>query len=135
MTSNKETENNELSSEQAPLHTHLYELRNRLLVCIGMFFLSFCVCYYFAEDIYLFLVKPLAQIYQNEEGRRLIYTGLTEAFFTYMKVAFYAALFISFPILATQVYIFLAPGFIKKRKKYYSLSYLQHPFYLLRVEL
>lgn len=73
----------------------------------------------FAEHIYHFLVQPLADAYDSHhlQGRRLIFTGLTEAFFTYMKVAFYAALFITFPMFAIQLYIFLAPGLYKKERR------------------
>jgi sec-independent protein translocase protein TatC len=98
------------------LQEHLAELRHRLVLSIICFFLSFGVCYYFAHDIYAFLVAPLAHIYEHESGRRLIYTGLTEAFFTYIKVAMYSALFISFPFMAAQFYIFLAPGLYKNEK-------------------
>lgn len=109
--------NENIDEYKAPLHEHLNELRNRLLISILTFFAAFCICYYFAGDIYSFLVKPLADIYHDQEGRRLIYTGLTEAFFTYMKVAFYAALFLTFPVFASQIYIFMAPGLYKKEKK------------------
>ncbi len=105
------------NEKQAPLHEHLAELRSRLLLSIGAFFIIFCICYVFAEDIYSFLVKPLADVYDEGQDRRLIYTGLAEAFFTYIKVSFYAALFISFPIIASQIYMFLAPGLYKKERK------------------
>jgi sec-independent protein translocase protein TatC len=105
------------NDKEISLKDHLVELRTRIFVSIAVFVLAFVACYYFAEEIYSFLVRPLADIYQGEHGKRLIYTGLTEAFFTYMKVAFYAALFVSFPFLATQIYIFLAPGLYKKEKK------------------
>jgi len=105
-----------LEDKNASLTEHLAELRYRLILSTAFFLIAFCACYYYAEEIYGFLVAPLADIYQGEHGRRLIYTGLTEAFFTYMKVAFYAALFISFPVLASQIYIFLAPGLYKKER-------------------
>lgn len=103
--------------KEVSLASHLKELRGRVFVSLAVFIISFLACYYFAENIYAFLVRPLADIYGEEQGKRLIYTGLTEAFFTYMKVAFYSALFVSFPFLASQVYIFLAPGLYKKEKK------------------
>ncbi|MDA0781332.1 MAG: twin-arginine translocase subunit TatC [Rickettsiales bacterium] len=106
-----------IQDKEASLADHLRELRSRIFVSLAVFVIAFAVCYYFAEDIYAFLVRPLADIYGNEQDKRLIYTGLTEAFFTYMKVAFYAALFVSFPFLASQVYIFLAPGLYKKEKR------------------
>lgn len=102
---------------KAPLIEHLSELRRRLLYSFFCLLIVFAGCYFIAPEIYNFLVRPLADIYGNDSDKRLIYTGLTEAFFTYMKVAFYTALFISFPIIASQIYIFLAPGLYKKEKK------------------
>lgn len=99
----------------APIHEHLRELRNRVLLSFAFLLIAFVGCYYFSEQIYLFLVDPLADILEGQ-NRRLIYTGLAEAFFTYMKVAFYTALFISFPIFAWQFYRFLAPGLYKNEK-------------------
>lgn len=110
-----ETEN--LEEHKAPLYEHLVELRQRLMISVVAFFAAFIVCYLFAGDIYGFLVRPLAHIYEGETNRRLIFTGLTEAFFTYIKVAFFAASFLSFPLIASQIYLFLAPGLYKREKK------------------
>ena len=101
---------------KAPLITHLHELRRRLTYCAVVLLAAFIACYLYAEDIYIFLVKPLAHLYGAEQHRRLIYTGLTEAFFTYVKLALFAAGFISFPFIASQLYIFLAPGLYKNEK-------------------
>lgn len=109
--------NEELDPKLATLSEHLAELRVRLLYSIVAFLVIFCICYYFSQGIYGFLVEPLAKIYAGEQGRRLIYTGLSEAFLTYVQVAFYAALFLSFPVIASQLYIFLAPGLYRKEKK------------------
>lgn len=106
----------------APMHEHLIELRNRVLLSFAFLLIAFVGCYYFSEQIYNFLVAPLADILAGQE-RRLIYTGLAEAFFTYMKVAFYSALFISFPVFAWQFYHFLAPG-LYKNEKYVLLPFL-----------
>lgn len=100
-----------------PLAQHLAELRARLLYCVLFFVIAFFVCYYFSDNIYAFLVRPLADIYSGQEGRKLIYTGLTEAFFTYVKLAIYTALFVSFPFIAMQFYIFLAPGLYKNERR------------------
>lgn len=94
---------------RAPLIDHLIELRQRLLYSLVGLLCAFFVTYYFAEEIFGFLVAPLADQVQGQ-GRRMIYTALTETFFTYIKVAFFAALFVSFPIIANQVYKFIAPG-------------------------
>ena len=93
---------------RAPLIEHLIELRQRLLYSLVGLILTFFVTYYFAEEIFGFLVAPLAD--QLGTGRRMIYTSLTETFFTYIKVAFFAAMFLSFPIIANQFYKFVAPG-------------------------
>jgi sec-independent protein translocase protein TatC len=95
---------------RAPLIDHLIELRQRLLYSLVALLITFFITYYFAEDIFGFLVRPLAEQFAGQEGRRMIYTGLTETFFTYIKVAFFAAMFISFPIIANQFYKFVAPG-------------------------
>lgn len=99
-----------------PLVAHLLELRRRLMWSLIAFVVASLGCYHFAADIYAFLVKPLAQVLEGE-NRRLIYTGLTEAFFTYMKLALFAGGFLSFPIIASQMWMFVAPGLYKKEKK------------------
>lgn len=106
-----------MDQKKAPLIAHFVELRNRLMLSVGVLLVLFIICYYFAEPIYSFLVTPLAHIYEGEANRRLIFTGLTEAFFTYVQVAFFAAAFLSFPIIATQLYLFLAPGLYKREKR------------------
>ncbi len=108
-----------IEDSRAPLVSHLIELRDRLKWAVVFFFISFCFCYYFATDIYNFLVNPLYRIYMEKgiDNPRMIYTALTEAFFTYLKVSFYGALFISFPVLALQIYKFAAPGLYKDEKK------------------
>lgn len=99
-----------------PLLDHLIELRNRLMYSIAALIAAFLVCYYFAPDIYAFLVRPLARLLEGQ-GRRMIFTNLTEPFFTYVKVAFWAGAFISFPIIASQLWMFIAPGLYKHERK------------------
>ncbi|MFW5834252.1 MAG: twin-arginine translocase subunit TatC, partial [Pseudomonadota bacterium] len=98
----------DIDDREMPLLDHLIELRNRLMYSAAAVLLGFLVAYVFAEQIYAFLVRPLADIYEGETGRRMIYTGLTEAFFTYLKVAFFAGAFVTFPFVATQLYLFIA---------------------------
>lgn len=117
MAQRDQKEIDEIDNNKAPLHEHLAELRLRILYSVVAFFVIFCICYYFSKEIYQFLVIPLSDSIGNTEGRRLIFTGLAEAFFTYVKVAFYAALFISFPVFASQIYMFLAPGLYKNEKR------------------
>jgi sec-independent protein translocase protein TatC len=110
-----------MSVEQAgeskmPLLDHLIELRNRLVYALAALLVGFVVCYIFAEEIFAFLVRPLADVYAGQEGRRMIFTGLTETFFTYLKIAFWAGAFLSFPLVAMQLWMFIAPGLYKNEK-------------------
>src|SRR5260370_8681124 len=113
----------ELESGRMPLLEHLVELRNRLLWSFGAILAAFLVCYQFKEAIYRFLAHPLADISAGEAGRKMIFTGLTEAFFTYVKVSFWAAICLSFPIIAVQLWKFVAPGLYKTEKRAF-LPYL-----------
>jgi len=97
---------------------HLTELRSRLLKSFIYLFASFIICYFFAENIYSFLVQPYSDAVLNDEiDRRLIFTALHETFITYLKVAFFAAIFITSPIILTQIWKFIAPGLYKNEKK------------------
>jgi len=106
----------DIDETQAPLLDHLIELRTRLLRCVAALVVSFGVCLYFAEDIFGFLVQPLREAFPNGSGT-LIYTKLYEAFFVEIKVALFAAFFVSFPIIANQLWAFVAPGLYAKEKK------------------
>ena len=112
MTDKAETE----TEDKMPLLEHLVELRTRLMYAAGGFLVAFLVCFYFANPMFDFLVEPLAGIWEGEEDRRMIYTALHEKFFTNIKVAFFAAAFISFPIIAAQIWMFVAPGLYKNEK-------------------
>lgn len=96
---------------------HLVELRRRLMWSVAALAIAFVLCYFAAEQIYAFLVQPLASAMEGQPGRRLIFTGLHEAFFTYLKVAFFGAVCISFPILAGQIWAFVAPGLYRDEKR------------------
>ena len=97
---------------------HLTELRSRLIKSFVFLFFIFLICYFFAADIYRFLVQPYSKVVLlNELDRRLIFTALHEAFLTYLKVAFFAAIFISSPVFLTQIWKFIAPGLYKNEKK------------------
>jgi len=107
----------EASDEKLPLTGHLIELRKRLMwIFLAMAF-GTGICFVFVEQIYSFLVEPLAQAMSNGGTQRLIYTGLTEGFFTYLKVAFFAGAFLTFPVLLGQLWMFIAPGLYKVEKK------------------
>lgn len=107
----------DIDDRQQPLLEHLLELRNRLIYSVIAVFVGFAICYAFSEHIYAFLVRPLADAYGGQEGARMIYTGLTEAFFTYLKVAFWAGAFLAFPIVASQLWLFIAPGLYRTEKR------------------
>ena len=97
---------------------HLTELRTRLIKSFVFLLIAFIISYIFAEDIYSFLVKPYSEaIIENNLDRRLIFTALHEAFLTYLKVAFFASLFITSPIFLTQIWKFVAPGLYKNEKQ------------------
>jgi len=97
---------------------HLTELRSRLVRSVVYLFIFFIICYFFAENIYAFLVQPYAEAVKDDDiNRRLIFTALHETFITYLKVAFFAAIFITSPIILTQVWKFVAPGLYKNEKK------------------
>jgi len=104
--------------KQSSFVGHLTELRSRLVKSTIYLFIIFIICYFFAENIYSFLVSPYAEAVRDDEiNRRMIFTALHETFITYLKVAFFAALFISSPVILTQVWKFVAPGLYKYEKK------------------
>ena len=110
------SDKNVLSENKQPLLVHLVELRSRLIKTMIMITILFVIFYFFADSIYNFLVQPYADAVEGEEGRRLIFTALHETFFTYIKVALFASLFISLPFLLIQLWIFVAPGLYKNEK-------------------
>ena len=106
-----------IEQSRAPLIDHLIELRRRLaFMAIGLV-IAFLGCWYVAPDIFAFLVEPLREVL-DEGGydTSLIYTHLLEAFFTELKIAFWGAFFVTFPLIATQFWMFVAPGLYKNEK-------------------
>ena len=103
----------DIDESKMPLLDHLIELRNRLLWCVLALAISFGVCFYFAEPIYGWLVQPLKNVGQD----KLVYIDIFEAFFVQVKVGLFAAMMVSFPVLATQIWRFVAPGLYKNEKK------------------
>jgi sec-independent protein translocase protein TatC len=109
---------NDIKSKQNSFVGHLTELRSRLIKSFIFLFIFFIFCYFYAEEIYSFLLKPYAMAVQDDEkSRRMIFTALHETFIVYLKVAFFAAIFISSPIILTQLWKFVAPGLYKNEKK------------------
>ena len=107
----------ELDLSKAPLLTHLLELRRRLLYCLLVFTIAFAISYGVAEHIYHYLLQPLRHAFGDDNNRRMIYTGLHEAFFTYIKLAFATALFITLPMVLIQLWRFIAPGLYQRERK------------------
>jgi sec-independent protein translocase protein TatC len=114
-----EHEEDPIDDKPMPLLDHLVELRRRLIWSIVAFMIAFVVSYYFSNRIYFFLAEPLAGVLrsQGHSDPRLIYTQLYEAFFTRIKVAFFAAAFIAFPVIANQIWLFVAPGLYRSEKR------------------
>ena len=110
-------------AKKMPLLDHLIELRRRLLYSVVALLVAFLVCFYFAADLFDFLVEPLADLLIERRGEtegsapRLIYTALTEVFFTHVKVAFFAGAFITAPIFLSQIWLFVAPGLYRNERQ------------------
>ena len=103
---------------QSSFVEHLTELRSRLIKSFVYLFIFFIVCYVFAESIYSFLVQPYAEAVKDDQvNRRLIFTALQETFITYIKVAFFTAIFVTSPIILIQIWKFIAPGLYKNEKR------------------
>lgn len=115
----------DIDDSKAPLLDHLIELRKRLLLVMATLFVTFFACLYFAKPIFAVLVRPLLEAGQG----RLVFIDLFEAFFVEMKVAFFASLMITFPVLATQLWRFVAPGLYAKEKRAFLPFLLLTPFF------
>ena len=103
----------DIDASRAPLLDHLIELRKRLLISFATLAVLFGICLYFAEPIFGFLIEPLAKAGE----KKVYYTELFEAFFVQLKVAFFAASVLSFPVVANQLWQFIAPGLYRKEKR------------------
>lgn len=128
---NKRDDDDPIEDKPMPLIEHLMELRTRLMWSVGAFVIAFIICYYFSRQIYGFLAAPLADILMAQGGgadRRMIFTALYEAFFTYLKVAFFGATFFSFPMWATQLWLFIAPGLYRSEKRAIYPFLIASPF-------
>ena len=115
----------DIDETKQPLLEHLIELRRRLLWCVATLAVTFFVCFTFAKDIFAVLVQPLLRAGQG----KLIYTDIFEAFFTEVKVALFAAIMVSFPVIATQLWRFVAPGLYAKEKKAFLPFLLMTPLF------
>ena len=102
--------------EKLPFTVHLEELRRRLIICFSAIGVGFVICYIFSRRLFEILMMPLLSAMPPEE--KLIYTGLPEAFFTYLKVAFLAGVLLAIPIIMYQLWMFIAPGLYDKEKRF-----------------
>lgn len=106
----------DIEASKAPLIEHLIELRSRLLRAVVAIFIAFIICFYFADEIFNLLIVPYEQAAGPLREIKLIYTAPQEYFFTQMKLALFGALFIAFPVIANQIYKFVAPGLYRNER-------------------
>ena len=124
----------EFDLKRAPLLAHLLELRRRMLYVLMFFLLAFLISYYFSQYIYSFLTAPLSDAMKNAgdvAGRHMIYTGLHEAFVTYLKLSLFSALFFSIPFILNQLWKFLAPGLYQFERRSFRPFLLMTPIMFL----
>lgn len=105
-----------MEDEKLPLTSHLEELRKRLIACLVAVGIGFSISYFFSEQIFSILSRPLTTMLP--EGSSFIFTGITEAFFTYLKLSFFAGIFLSSPVIIYEIWQFVAPGLYEKEKRY-----------------
>ena len=106
-----------IEESSAPLLDHLIELRTRLMWGVGYILVAFFICMYFASDIYTFLAQPFVDVaLKNGKEPNMIFTGLQEMFFVNIRLSFYVALAVTFPMLSMQIWKFVAPGLYKNEK-------------------
>jgi sec-independent protein translocase protein TatC len=117
----------DIDETKQPLLEHLIELRRRLLWCLATLVLTFFICFAYSKDIFAVLVQPLLRAGQG----RLIYTDVFEAFFAEVKVSVFAALMLSFPVLAIQLWRFVAPGMYAREKKAFLPFLIMTPFFFI----
>lgn len=120
----------DIEASKAPLMDHLIELRSRLIKALLGFGVAFILCFFFAKQIYNVLVWPFVWV-AGPENSKFIYTALLEYFITQLKLALFGAGFISFPIVATQIYKFVAPGLYKHEKQAFLPYLVATPFFFV----
>ena len=118
----------DIESTKAPLLDHLIELRSRLIKALLAFGVMFALCFVFAKDIYNILVWPFVWI-AGAENSKFIYTALLEYFITQLKLAMFGAAFLSFPVVASQIYMFVAPGLYRNERKAFLPYLVATPFF------
>ena len=129
----KKTDDDEIASSEAPLIEHLIELRKRLIRSVIVIFVLLIICFIFAGQIFDILVQPYRSVVPAEEleNFRLIYTAPQEFFFTQLSIAFFGAIFVGFPYLATEIYGFVAPGLYRKERRAFIPYLFATPVFFL----
>jgi sec-independent protein translocase protein TatC len=123
-----EDEEKEIEATKAPLMEHLIELRSRLIKALVAFFLTFIVCFAFASTIFNVLIWPFEWV-AGTGNKGFIYTALLEYFWTQLKLAMFGAAFLSFPVIATQIYMFVAPGLYRNERQAFAPYLVATPFF------
>ena len=118
----------DIEATKAPLMDHLIELRTRLIKALIAFAIAFAFCFFFAKQIYNILVWPFVVV-AGPENSKFIYTALLEYFITQLKLAMFGAVFLAFPIIATQIYMFVAPGLYRHEKQAFLPYLVATPFF------
>jgi sec-independent protein translocase protein TatC len=130
-----DSEKDEIEKSSAPLMEHLIELRRRLIWSIGGFFVAFLVCFFFAKKLFNLLVVPFKWATQwaglDPHKVELIYTAPQEFFFTQVKLAMFGGMVIAFPLIATQIYKFIAPGLYKNERNAFLPFLIASPILFL----
>src|SRR5262244_348394 len=120
----------DIEASKAPLLDHLIELRARLIKALIGFGVAFIFCFFFAKQIYNVLVWPFVWV-AGAENSKFIYTALLEYFVTQLKLALFGAAFISFPIVASQIYKFVAPGLYRHERQAFLPYLIATPVFFL----
>src|SRR5258707_8332510 len=120
----------DIEATKAPLMDHLIELRSRLIKALAAFAVMFIGCFLFAKQIYNILVWPFVLV-AGAENSKFIYTALLEYFITQLKLAMFGAAFLSFPIVAGQIYMFVAPGLYRHERNAFLPYLVATPFFFL----
>jgi sec-independent protein translocase protein TatC len=120
--------NEDIEATKAPLMEHLIELRARLIKALAAFAVMFLLCFAFSTRIYNILVWPYVWV-AGSENSNMIYTALLELFFTHIKVAMFGAAFLSFPLVAAQIYMFVAPGLYRHERQAFLPYLVATPFF------
>ena len=118
----------DIEATKAPLMDHLIELRSRLIKALIAFAITFAICFFFAKGIFNVLVWPFTWV-AGVEGSKFIYTALLEYFITQIKLAMFGAAFLSFPIVAAQIYMFVAPGLYRNERRAFRPYLIATPIF------